>query len=515
MVACMLLFANKGIAQINYSEDFEGDSFDWTDEDFFTVDTLACGGEVFFGGNSYTYFGFTETAATTAVIGVSNGQAATLAYSYKLLHYDDASAVPNTPAWGTVTVYYAHSLAGPWTTLETITPENHIESEDCAARTVTFTPTGGTVYLRYEVVADPDAEELDFIFFVDDITVTQAPSVACAGAPDTAATIAVSTNICNGQTASLSLSPVYVATGLTFQWQTSLDGETYTDVAANGTSDTYTGTQTESTYYRAVITCTASGEFVNSTAVRVVNTGLDCPCSVVFEDNTEPITRVVFAGIDNASSEVLNATPAQEDFTSVTPAEVTQGETYPIALEGNSDGDFENFFTVFFDFNHDGDFSDDGETFEIGSIENSTGTDGQQATGSIVIPADATIGLTAMRVFKLYGESTTEACESEDGFGYGQVEDYLVNVTSSVTGVDSFSAANFKYYPNPVANVLNVSFVKNITGIEVFNLLGQKVISQTVNQNTAQVNLSSLSAGTYMVKVAADGATKTVKVIKQ
>jgi hypothetical protein len=51
--------------------------------------------------------------------------------------------------------------------------------------------------------------------------------------------------------------------------------------------------------------------------------------------------------------------------------------------------------------------------------------------------------------------------------------------------------------------------------VAVFNLLGQKMSSKTVNANQSKVDMSNLASGTYVVKVTADNQTKTIKVIKE
>src|SRR5690606_36455018 len=101
-----------------------------------------------------------------------------------------------------------------------------------------------------------------------------------------------------------------------------------------------------------------------------------------------------------------NSTIGYEDFTSII-GNVDRSITYPIALEGNTEGAYTNFFTVWVDWNHNG-TCEPSEMFEIGSIYNSTGTDGQQATGEITVPADAVIGVTRMRVIKNYNSSPTD-----------------------------------------------------------------------------------------------------------
>ena len=78
-----------------------------------------------------------------------------------------------------------------------------------------------------------------------------------------------------------------------------------------------------------------------------------------------------------------------------------------------------------------------------------------------------------------------------------------------------FDTNNLSYYPNPVTSILNLTNTKNITDVTVYNLLGQQVTVNSINATQGQADLSNLTAGTYMVKVTSEGATKMIKVIKQ
>jgi len=145
-----------------------------------------------------------------------------------------------------------------------------------------------------------------------------------------------------------------------------------------------------------------------------------------FTIDVEPISRVIVADIDNASSPVLNGSPAHEDFTSIV-GNMQQGESYSIALEGNTGGNWENRFVVFIDWNQNGILDDEGEVYEMNNtITNSTGVDGQQALGTIVVPEDALEGETRMRVKKIFG--TANFLDPCQGAGFGQAEDYTINV---------------------------------------------------------------------------------------
>lgn len=80
----------------------------------------------------------------------------------------------------------------------------------------------------------------------------------------------------------------------------------------------------------------------------------------------------------------------------------------------------------------------------------------------------------------------------------------------------SFDSANFTYYPNPVKNVLNLSYNQEITSVEVFNMVGQKVSSNNLDATLGQVDMSQLPNGVYLVKLAtANNQSKTIRVIKE
>src|SRR5690606_5027359 len=96
-----------------------------------------------------------------------------------------------------------------------------------------------------------------------------------------------------------------------------------------------------------------------------------------------------------------------------------------------------------------------------------------------------------------------------------EIEPFAIGAYDASLSTPSFDNAAFRAYPNPVNDVLNLSYANNIDSVEVFNLLGQQVFSQSVNQSEYALNMAQLPAGTYLVKVSADGTSKTVKVLKK
>lgn len=102
-----------------------------------------------------------------------------------------------------------------------------------------------------------------------------------------------------------------------------------------------------------------------------------------------------------------------------------------------------------------------------------------------------------------------------DDYGYGTGQGTFGIEVQEVLSSDLFDNNNFMAYPNPVKDVLNVSYSTEISSIRVINMIGQEVISRNVNASSTQVDMSELSAGTYIVNVTLGDAVKTLKVVKQ
>lgn len=91
---------------------------------------------------------------------------------------------------------------------------------------------------------------------------------------------------------------------------------------------------------------------------------------------------------------------------------------------------------------------------------------------------------------------------------------FRISAYDASLSTGSFDASNFSYYPNPVKNVLNLSYNQNITKVEVFNMLGQKMTSNVYDATSAQINMSGYTTGVYLINITSNNATKTVRVIK-
>jgi chitodextrinase len=163
-------------------------------------------------------------------------------------------------------------------------------------------------------------------------------------------------------------------------------------------------------------------------------------------------------------------------------------------------------YSVWIDYNKDGDFIDAGE--QVYTKATSTAT---SASGSFTIPATATLGATRMRVSMKYNGIPT-ACEA---FSYGQVEDYTVNIVSAAKESETSrnTIAGINLYPNPTSSIINVTSVSDNATFKVYNLLGQTVINGKLSNGS--INVSSINAGNYILEITDKETTTIKRFIKQ
>ena len=91
-----------------------------------------------------------------------------------------------------------------------------------------------------------------------------------------------------------------------------------------------------------------------------------------------------------------------------------------------------------------------------------------------------------------YATQTVNACESTTALAI------TVDVTLRNNELD---LVNLKVYPNPTKDVINIDYKDVITKVEIYDLNGRQIISQALNANTNSLSVSSLSSGTYLIKI--------------
>ncbi len=97
----------------------------------------------------------------------------------------------------------------------------------------------------------------------------------------------------------------------------------------------------------------------------------------------------------------------------------------------------------------------------------------------------------------------------------GGPSDVVIDISGSLLSTIDNTIEGFTFYPNPSMDVLNLSSSTSIDSVELYNMLGQRVISLEIGATASQVDVSNLATGTYIMKVTAEGQTASYQVIKK
>ena len=91
-----------------------------------------------------------------------------------------------------------------------------------------------------------------------------------------------------------------------------------------------------------------------------------------------------------------------------------------------------------------------------------------------------------------------------------------VVIGEATAGVDDNSFVNVSVYPNPSNSNWNFRTGNTvITSVEVFNLLGKRVVSQNNNSTEISVSTEGLTSGIYIARITTEQGVKSVKLIRE
>jgi hypothetical protein len=99
------------------------------------------------------------------------------------------------------------------------------------------------------------------------------------------------------------------------------------------------------------------------------------------------------------------------------------------------------------------------------------------------------------------------------GINASRFELIFLNNTLNTEQMEKFT---FKMYPNPTSNgqvILTGDFIQDHVSILFFNTLGKIVLKANVTSNEAAIDVQSIEAGMYLVKVISGNTTTTKKLV--
>nr|WP_294935989.1 GEVED domain-containing protein [uncultured Flavobacterium sp.] len=270
------------------------------------------------------------------------------------------------------------------------------------------------------------------------------------------------------------------------------------------TSYAVTGLTANTAYTFSVKAKDAAGNISASSNTVNVTT---LPASITYcssqgnNTNDERIGKVVFGTINNTST----GTAGYENFTAQS-TNAGRGTAYTITVTPTWTGTvYSEGYAVWIDYNQNGVFTDAGEL-----VWSNAATTATPVSGSITIPAAATLGATRMRVSMKYNGVPT-SCES---FSYGQVEDYTVNITAAAREIETTTTLSaVKLYPNPATTTLSATEVSENATFRVYNLLGQTVLNGKFNNGA--IDISNIGSGNYILEISDNDNVTTKRFIKK
>lgn len=138
------------------------------------------------------------------------------------------------------------------------------------------------------------------------------PAGPCSNPVNAGTTVSSVGVACSGQTFTLSLNGATTGTGMTYQWQTSTDNLSFTDIPG-ATSATLQTSQTALTYYQCIVTCSAgipgisTSVMVDMGTCVIMGNGTATTCGGTFFDSGGSTGN--YMNIENYTMTIYPSTP--------------------------------------------------------------------------------------------------------------------------------------------------------------------------------------------------------------
>lgn len=79
---------------------------------------------------------------------------------------------------------------------------------------------------------------------------------------------------------------------------------------------------------------------------------------------------------------------------------------------------------------------------------------------------------------------------------------------------DEITECQIKIYPNPCSDYIKIKS-ENRSACDIFNMMGQKIMSLILDRGDNMLNISDLQVGFYFISIKADGVSMTGKIVKR
>lgn len=94
-----------------------------------------------------------------------------------------------------------------------------------------------------------------------------------------------------------------------------------------------------------------------------------------------------------------------------------------------------------------------------------------------------------------------------------RLDDFKIMKVAGSVGIKTNVLSEVSLFPNPTTGILNINAIEANSSVEVFNVIGDKVYSNSLLKGTNSIDLSGLANGAYFVKLNSNGQIITKKVV--
>lgn len=293
---------------------------------------------------------------------------------------------------------------------------------------------------------------------------------SCSGIPTPGNTLSTFNPVCANTTPTLSLQNTTSGSGVTYQWQQSLNGTSWMDI--NGATSTTYNAITIPAEYKCIVSCGANSSSSNPISLTL-NSFLNCYC--VSQSATTTDEEIYNVTVNGASTNSLYSNANACTTIAPGPGSILSrysnfktlgnlthfapGASIPFSIvENECDGTpyFSFGTSIWIDYNQNGSFADPGEQV---FVEGSALPGPRTITGVFTVPAAVMPGCTAMRITVADGLSGNglTPCLS---YASGETEDYMVCIDTACSGTPNIGIIT-AHYNSPCDSNTSIALTVN------------------------------------------------------
>ncbi|TDU39710.1 putative secreted protein (Por secretion system target) [Gelidibacter sediminis] len=119
-----------------------------------------------------------------------------------------------------------------------------------------------------------------------------------------------------------------------------------------------------------------------------------------------------------------------------------------------------------------------------------------------------------------FSYARTSAVEAMEVYNYDSKmlnEDHVWPLNTYILDQDGEVLTDFKMTPNPASSKFQLILPKGITNVklEIFDVLGNKIISKPLSKLSSTIDISKWNDGVYLVKISSDNGNHIKRFVKQ